>query len=127
MQKPQSVHCEFVADSSLSRCKSATLRAPSVTWRVKRAVLGVEKSRFKREYPTMSIVKKSHINQDKNKAKKESNERSRFKLCYGPVIFDMIIIDLHQKRDKKRIKSKKIAKSFAYEKYLVYLCIRFRF
>ena len=127
MQKPQSVHCEFVADSSLSRSKSGTLRASSATWRVKRAVLGVEKSRFKREYPTMSIVKKSHINQDKNKAKKESDERSRFKLCYGPVIFDMIIIDLHQKWDKKRIKSKKIAKSFAYEKYLVYLCIRFRF
>ena len=90
MQKPQSVHCELVADSSLSHSKSAT-------WRVKRATLGVEKSRFKREYPTMSIVKKSHINQDKNKAKKESDERSRFKLCYGPVIFDMIIIDLHQK------------------------------
>ena len=46
MQKPQSVHCELVADSSLSRSKSATLRAPSVTWRVKRAVLEVEKSRF---------------------------------------------------------------------------------
>ena len=57
MQKPQSVHCELVADSSLSRCQSATLRAPSATWRVKRTVLGVEKSRFKREYPTMSIVK----------------------------------------------------------------------
>ena len=57
MQKPQSVHCEFVADSSLSRCKSATLRAPSAIWRVKRATLGVEKSRFKREYPTKSIVK----------------------------------------------------------------------
>ena len=46
MQKPQSVHCEFVADSSLSRSKSGTLRAPSATWRAKRAVLGVEKSRF---------------------------------------------------------------------------------
>ena len=97
MQKPQSVHCELVADSSLSRCKSATLRVPSAIWRVKRSVLRVEKSCFKREYPTMSIVKKSHINQDKNKAKKESDERSRFKLCHGPVIFDMIIIDLHQK------------------------------
>ena len=97
MQKPQSVHCEFVADSSLSHSQSTTLRVPSATWRVKRATLGVEKSRFKREYPTMSILEKSHINQDKNKAKKESDERSRFKLCYGPVIFDMIIIDLHQK------------------------------
>ena len=87
----------LVADSSLSRCKSGTLRASSATWRVKRAVLEVEKSRFMREYPTMSIVKQSHINQDKNKAKKESDERSRFKLCYDPVIFDMIIIDLHQK------------------------------
>ena len=47
MQKPQSVHCELVADSSLSCCKSATLRAPSATWRAKRAVLGVEKSRFR--------------------------------------------------------------------------------
>ena len=55
-------------------------------------------------------MKKSHINQDKNKEKKESDERSRFKLCYGPVIFDMTIIDLHQKRDKKRIKSKKMQK-----------------
>ena len=97
MQKPQSVHCEQVADSSLSHSKSATLRASSAIWRVKRTTLGVEKSRFKREYPTKSIVKKSHINQDKNKAKKESDERSRFKLCYGPMIFDMTIIDLHQK------------------------------
>ena len=46
MQKPQSVHCEFVADSSLLRSKNGTLRAPSATWRVKRATLEVEKSRF---------------------------------------------------------------------------------
>ena len=70
MQKPQSVHCEFVADSSLLRSKSATLRASSATWRVKRATLGVEKSRFKREYPTMSILKSRTSTKIKTKQRK---------------------------------------------------------
>ena len=70
MQKPQSVHCELVADSSLSSCQSATLRAPSVTWRVKRATLGVEKSRFKREYPTISILKSRTSTKIKTKQRK---------------------------------------------------------
>ena len=61
MQKPQSVHCEFVADSSLSRCKSATLRVPSATWRVKRAVLGVGKCRYPNTNMALSWNYKNNI------------------------------------------------------------------
>ena len=61
MQKPQSVHCELVADSSLSRSKSGTLRAPSATWRAKRAVLGVGKCRSPNTHTALSWNYKNNI------------------------------------------------------------------